>query len=95
MPLHGWINEALMAVFFLQVGLEIRREMLEGDLASLRRVAAPGLAALGGMMVPALIYRRVQPRDPAALRGWAVPVATDIAFALAALSLLGAACRWR
>ncbi len=89
MPVHGWINEALMAVFFLQVGLEIRREMLEGELASLRRVAAPGLAALGGMVVPALIYVAANWGNAAALRGWAVPVATDIAFALAALSLLG------
>ena len=89
MPLHGWINEALMAVFFLQVGLEIRRETVEGDLASWRRVAAPGLAALGGMIVPALIFTAFNWGHPAALRGWAVPVATDIAFALAALSLLG------
>ena len=89
LPLHDWINEALMAVFFLQVGLEIRREMVEGELASWRRVAAPGLAALGGMAVPALIYLALNYANPAALRGWAVPVATDIAFALAALSLLG------
>ncbi len=89
LPVHAWINEALMAVFFLQVGLEIRREMLDGELASLRRIAAPGLAALGGMVVPALIYLAFNFADPAALRGWAVPVATDIAFALAALSLLG------
>ncbi len=89
LPVHGWINEALMAVFFLLVGLEIRREMLEGELASWRRVAAPGLAALGGMVVPALIYLGANAANPAAMRGWAVPVATDIAFALAALSLLG------
>ena len=89
LPVHEWINEALMAVFFLQVGLEIRREMVEGELASWRRVAAPGLAALGGMAAPALIYLAINYANPAALRGWAVPVATDIAFALAALSLLG------
>ncbi len=89
LPLHGWINDALMAVFFLLVGLEIRREMTDGELNSVRRAAAPGVAALGGMIVPALIYVALNRGDPAALRGWAVPVATDIAFALAAISLLG------
>ncbi len=89
MPLHDWINDALMAVFFLLVGLEIRREMTQGELNSVRRAAAPGVAALGGMVVPALIYVALNHADPAALRGWAVPVATDIAFALAAISLLG------
>ena len=89
LPLHEWINDLLMAVFFLLVGLEIRREMTDGELNSLRRAAAPGVAALGGMIVPALIYVALNRADPAALRGWAVPVATDIAFALAAISLLG------
>ena len=89
LPLHSWINDALMAVFFLLVALEIRREMTDGELNSWRRAAAPGIAALGGMIVPALIYVVLNRADPAALRGWAVPVATDIAFALAALSLLG------
>ena len=89
LPLHEWINDALMAVFFLLVGLEIRREMTDGELNSVRRAAAPGIAALGGMVVPALIYVALNRGDPAALRGWAVPVATDIAFALAAISLLG------
>jgi NhaA family Na+:H+ antiporter len=83
------VNDGLMAVFFLTVGLEIRREMTEGQLASLTRVAAPGLAALGGMLVPALIFAVCNATHPALLKGWAVPVATDIAFALAALSVLG------
>lgn len=89
MPLAQWVNDGLMAPFFLLVGLELRREMTEGALASARRVAAPGLAALGGMVVPALIYAGLNWHDPAALRGWAVPVATDIAFALAVISVLG------
>ncbi len=88
-PLGGWINDALMAPFFFLVGLEIRREMSEGRLASLPRAAAPVLAALGGMVLPALIYAGFTWRDPAALRGWAIPVATDIAFSLAVLRLLG------
>ena len=90
MPLHDWVNEGLMALFFLLVGLEIRREVTQGQLASLRLAAGPLVGALGGMAAPALIYVAVNHADPAALRGWAVPVATDIAFALAALSLLGA-----
>ncbi len=89
LPLAGWVNDALMALFFLLVGLEIRRELIEGQLASLPRAAGPALAALGGMAVPALIYVALARHDAAALRGWAVPVATDIAFSLAALRLLG------
>ena len=90
MPLHDWVNEGLMALFFLLVGLEIRREITQGQLASARLAAGPLVGALGGMVAPALIYAAVNHANPAALRGWAVPVATDIAFALAALSLLGA-----
>ncbi len=90
MPLHGWVNEGLMALFFLLVGLEIRREVTQGQLASVRLAAGPLVGALGGMVAPALIYTAINHANPAALRGWAVPVATDIAFALAALSLLGA-----
>ena len=86
---HLWVNDGLMAIFFLLVGLELRREMTTGELASVKRVALPGLAALGGMIVPALIYLAINWGDPAALRGWAVPVATDIAFALAVISTLG------
>ena len=88
-PLHIWINDALMALFFLLVGLELRREITQGELASPARLAAPGLAALGGMIVPALIVVALNWGDSTALRGWAVPVATDIAFALAVLSVLG------
>jgi len=88
-PLEVWINDALMAFFFLLAGLEIRREMVEGQLASLSRAAAPAVAAIGGMPVPAVIYIGFAWRDPAALRGWAVPIATDIAFSLAVLRVLG------
>ncbi len=87
--LHVWVNDGLMALFFLLVGLELRREITVGELASRQRLAAPGLAALGGMVVPALIYVAFNWHSATALRGWAVPVATDIAFALAVLSVLG------
>ena len=86
---HTWINDGLMAVFFLLVGLELRREMTRGELASASRVAAPAIAALGGMIVPAVIFSAFNYQDRTAMRGWAVPVATDIAFALAVLSALG------
>jgi NhaA family Na+:H+ antiporter len=89
LPLHVWINDGLMAVFFLLVGLELRREMTTGELASAQRLAAPGLAALGGMVLPAAIFAAFNHRDATALRGWAVPMATDIAFALAVISVLG------
>ena len=84
-----WINDALMAAFFLLVGLEIKREMLEGQLANRKDRILPGIGALGGMIVPAIIYASVTQGDPQALRGWAVPMATDIAFALGVLALLG------
>jgi NhaA family Na+:H+ antiporter len=84
-----WINDGLMAIFFLTVGLEIKREILEGHLSRFDQIALPALAALGGMAVPALVYAAVVWNDPALLRGWAIPAATDIAFSLGALALLG------
>jgi len=89
LSLRDIVNDGLMAGFFLLVGLEIKRELLVGELASVRKAALPMGAAVGGMAVPALVYLAVAWSDPDALGGWAIPAATDIAFALAALSLLG------
>lgn len=85
--LHHWVNDGLMALFFFVVGLELKREILVGELANLRQAALPMVAAIGGMVVPALIYLSLNP-DGDAARGWGIPMATDIAFAIGALVLL-------
>ncbi|VAW66109.1 Na+/H+ antiporter NhaA type [hydrothermal vent metagenome] len=88
-PLLLWINDGLMAIFFLLIGLEVKRELLEGHLSSLSQISLPAFAAFGGMVVPALVYVWFNIGNEQGMRGWAIPTATDIAFALGILSLLG------
>ena len=88
-PLLLWINDGLMAVFFFLVGLELKRELVEGELSDPRNIILPGIGAVGGMAVPALFYTYFNAGNPVAMQGWAIPAATDIAFALGVLSLLG------
>lgn len=88
-PLLLWINDGLMALFFLLVGLELKREIVEGQLSDLSQASLPVIAAIGGILVPALIYAWINQANDVALQGWAIPAATDIAFTLAILALLG------
>lgn len=88
-PLILWVNDGLMALFFLLIGLEVKREILGGNLSSARQIVLPGIAAVAGILFPALIYVFFNASDPLALRGWAIPSATDIAFALGIFSVFG------
>ena len=88
-PLLLWVNDGLMAVFFFLIGLELKREFIEGELSERKNIVLPASGAVGGMLAPALIYVWLNYDDPIALQGWAIPAATDIAFALGILSLLG------
>lgn len=88
-PLLLWVNDGLMAIFFFVIGLEVKREVMEGHLSSLSQITLPGIAAIGGMVVPALVFVAFNSGAEFAMNGWAIPTATDIAFALGILSLLG------
>ena len=88
-PLLLWINDGLMAVFFFHVGLELKRELCEGELSNPRNLILPASGAVGGMVFPALIYVAINWGNPTAMSGWAIPAATDIAFALGIMALLG------
>jgi len=88
-PMLLWINDGLMGIFFFLIGLELKRELIEGELSNRRNIILPGVGAIGGMLFPALIYSIFNAGNPTAMKGWAIPAATDIAFALGLLSLLG------
>jgi len=88
-PLLLWVNDGLMAIFFFLIGLEIKRELVQGQLSTWRQASLPAMAAMGGMLAPAAIYIAINAGDPVAMNGWAIPAATDIAFALGVLALLG------
>lgn len=88
-PLVLWVNDGLMALFFMLIGLEVKREMLEGHLSSPKEIVLPGLAAIAGIVFPALIYTAFNFNDPVGIRGWAIPAATDIAFAIGVFTLFG------
>lgn len=88
-PLLLWINDGLMAIFFFTIGLELKRELVEGELSDLSSIVLPAVGAVGGMVVPSAIYLAFNHDNPVAMQGWAIPAATDIAFALGVLSLLG------
>ncbi len=88
-PLLLWVNDGLMAIFFFLIGLEVKREVMEGSLSSMSQIVLPGIAAIGGMVVPALVFVAFNQGESFAMKGWAIPTATDIAFALGVLSLLG------
>lgn len=90
--LHLWINDGLMAIFFFVVGLEVKREWIEGQLSTAQQRRLPILAAVAGMAIPALVYVGIAGGDPLLMRGWAIPAATDIAFAMGVLGLLGSRC---
>ena len=86
---HHWVNDGLMSIFFLVIGLELKREMVDGQLSTFSQVLLPGIAAIGGMAAPAIIYILINQNEPLATSGWAIPTATDIAFSLAVLAVLG------
>jgi len=88
-PLLLWVNDGLMAIFFFLIGLELKRELMEGELSDKKNIILPGIGSIGGMFIPAAIYAYFNYDDPVAISGWAIPAATDIAFALGVLSLLG------
>jgi len=88
-PLFLWVNDGLMAMFFFMIGMEVKREVMVGELSDIRQIILPGMAGLGGIIVPALIYYLFNRGDELALQGWAIPTATDIAFALGILALVG------